>query len=314
MKTDIKVIDRLLALHLEVNIWSARKKLCPEDFSGAVLPPEDLASLGSKRICDPEDLRVFGMLKSRAVSLLDRHGIRFLGGWAVAEEHAEEIIDQLTRINSDFDTAKEEFLARYDQSVQEWINKHAGWERIIAQSTVSAEHVRSRMGFSWKMYRIMPPRPSDPSMTGLSQEVENLGATLFGEVSKTASEAWYNCFAGKTSVTRKALSPLKTMHRKLCGLSFVEPRVAPVAELIATAMDSLPKRGRIEGGHLIMLQGLISLLRDTRALVEHGQMIIDGTSSKDVLELLLDQGSDGKEDTPIIPPRAQPVLASCGLW
>ena len=104
------------------------------------------------------------------------------------------------------------------------------------------------------------------------------------------------------------------MHRKLCGLSFVEPRVAPVAELIATAMDSLPKRGRIEGGHLIMLQGLISLLRDTRALVEHGQMIIDGTSSKDVLELLLDQGSEGKDDTPIIPPRAQPVLASCGLW
>ncbi|WP_240191877.1 DUF3150 domain-containing protein, partial [Desulfoprunum benzoelyticum] len=53
-QTDIKVLGSLLALHLEVNIWTARKKLSPEDFDGAKLPPDDLASLGSKRVCDPE--------------------------------------------------------------------------------------------------------------------------------------------------------------------------------------------------------------------------------------------------------------------
>ena len=57
-QTDIKVLGSLLALHLEVNIWTARKKLSPEDFDGAKLPPDDLASLGSKRVCDPEDLNV----------------------------------------------------------------------------------------------------------------------------------------------------------------------------------------------------------------------------------------------------------------
>ena len=39
--TDIKVLDCLLALNLQVSIWSARKKLTPEDFSGVsalVLP------------------------------------------------------------------------------------------------------------------------------------------------------------------------------------------------------------------------------------------------------------------------------------
>mgnify|MGYP003371351978 CR=1 FL=1 len=53
--TDIKVLDCLLALNLQVSIWSARKKLTPEDFSGVSaldLPPDDLASLGSKRVCD----------------------------------------------------------------------------------------------------------------------------------------------------------------------------------------------------------------------------------------------------------------------
>ena len=41
-QTDIKVLDNILALHLEVNIWTARKKLSPEDFDGATLPPDDL--------------------------------------------------------------------------------------------------------------------------------------------------------------------------------------------------------------------------------------------------------------------------------
>ncbi|NCC04433.1 MAG: DUF3150 domain-containing protein [Proteobacteria bacterium] len=320
-QTDIKVLHSLLALHLEVNIWTARKKLSPEDFAGAVLPPDDLASLGSKRICDPESLSIFGTLKSRAVSLLDRHGVRFLGGWAIPDNLAGDIADELRQIQNDFNAAKEAFLASYDQSVRDWIDKHSGWEQIIADSTVSADYVRSRIGFVWKVYRIMPPDPADTITAGLAEEVESLGQTLFGEVSKAATEAWHKCFAGKTEITRKALSPLRTIHQKLTGLSFVEPRVAPVAELIQTAFESLPKRGRIDGANLLMLQGLVSLLRDADGLVEHGQMVIDGTTSRDVLGLLLvkdetDEPLPVPEDITqirIIPP-PQAVLPNCGLW
>ena len=328
--TDIKVLDSLLALHLEVNIWTARKKLSPEDFAGATLPPEDLASLGSKRVCDPEALRVFGTLKARAVSLLDRHGVRFLGGWAIPESQADAIVTELEQILQDFNAAKEDFLSRYDESVRDWIAKHSGWEQIIADSTVSADYVRSRMGFIWRLYRIVPPDPADPVMEGLKDEVVSLGQTLYGEVSKAATEAWHKCFAGKTEITRKALSPLRTIHQKLSGLSFVEPRVSPVADLIHTAFEHLPKRGRIEGANLLMLQGLVSLLRDTDALIEHGQKIMDGTTSKDLLSLLVEgQGEmpelDVQDDLDIVaavddlPPifpdiPMQPVMPNCGLW
>ena len=66
--SDIRILDELLALHLDIRLWSARKKMTVEDFGGAKLPPEDLASLGSKRIADPETLRIFGTLK--ALSLI----------------------------------------------------------------------------------------------------------------------------------------------------------------------------------------------------------------------------------------------------
>lgn len=329
MHTDIQVLDSLVAIHLEVNIWTARRKLSPADFGGAVLPPGELASLGSKRVCDPEDLRVFGTLKARAVSLLERTGVRFLGGWAIPEDKAEAVHQELETIGQEFEAAKEAFLGRYDEAVRQWIARHARWERIIADSTVGVEQVRSRMGFRWQAYRVVAPSPGDAVASGLHQEVSGLGGTLFGETAKAAAEAWHKCYAGKTSVTRKALSPLRTIHHKLAGLAFVEPRVAPVAELMDTAFQSLPRRGRIQGAPLLMLQGLVCLLRDTSALLEHGQKLMDGTTPGDVLQALtalradhgpvIDDPPDtrrSQDEFPLagIPVPLCPALPSQGLW
>lgn len=40
--SDIKVLDNLLALNLNVSLWSARKKMVLEDFGGAELPRKTL--------------------------------------------------------------------------------------------------------------------------------------------------------------------------------------------------------------------------------------------------------------------------------
>lgn len=231
MKSTIQALNHLVVVNLNIHIWTARKKLVPLDLGGAELPPEDLASLGSKRICDPEDLRTFGTLKARAVNLLERSGIRFLSGWAVPSSRIDAIMQELASIRDEFNAAKESFLQRYDQSVQDWIAKHPQWGNIIAGSTVSEEYVRSRMDFRWQVFQAVQPGTVDPTkkLDNFMEDIDQLGHTLFDEVAKAASEAWQRCYAGKTEITRKALSPLKSIHEKLLGLTFVEPRVAPVA-------------------------------------------------------------------------------------
>lgn len=110
------------------------------------------------------------------------------------------------------------------------------------------------------------------------------------------------------------------------GLTFVEPRIAPVAELLDTAFRSIPKRGAITGSILIMLQGLVSLLQNPQALMEHGQMILDGRkNSHKILESLLleecaiqveaEQGVEDTADEPLFDDAAlPPVIESHGLW
>ena len=321
---NLSVLDQLVVVNLDIHIWTARKKLSASDLNGAELPPDDLASLGSKRICNPEELKTFGTLKARAVNLLERNGIRFLSGWAVPETRMDEIAVELAAIRTDFDDAKEKFLRRYDQVVQDWIASHPQWGGIISGSTVDENYVRSRLSFRWQMFQVNAPVgvSSGQLRDNLSADVDGLGDTLFDEVARSAKDTWQRCYAGKTEVTRKALSPLKSMYDKLMGLTFVEPRVAPVAELLDTAFKSIPKRGAIRGSMLVMLQGLVSLLQNPQALREHGQLILDGRRNpKKVLESLFldalpDQASENSlereetsRDNHIVP-----VIDSRGLW
>ncbi|BDQ38469.1 hypothetical protein SYK_28290 [Pseudodesulfovibrio nedwellii] len=317
--TDITVLDHLMALNLDVNIWTARKKLTPSDFGGAELPPEELASLGSKKICNPQELRIFGTLKARAVNLLDRTGVRFIGGWAIPEDQADDIVTELISIRDDFLNAKEQFLNRYDEAVRDWITQHPGWERLIGSSTVSADYVRSRIGFKWQLFKLLPPT-EDAVHQGLQEEINDLGGTLFGEVAKAATDTWHRCFEGKDQVTHKALSPLRSLHKKLSGLSFVEPRVVPVVDLLETAFNRMPARGYIHGSALIMLQGVVSLLRDPATLVAHGQKILDGNDTNDILAGLVADtipllSAEEPVVTEFVPePVPQHQIDSHGLW
>ena len=316
---NVTVLDRLLAVNLDIHIWSARKKLVPLDLNGAELPPEDLASLGSKRVCDPEDLKIFGTLKARASNLLERNGVRFLSGWAIPEAKSQEVADELINIRDEFEQTKQSFLARYEQSVQDWIDKHPTWASIIAGSTVSKEHVSSRLSFAWQMFRVIPPFAQ--SGGDLHDEVDKLGYTLFEEIARDAADTWKRCFDGKSEITRKALSPLKTMQQKLHGLSFLEPRVLPVTELIQAALDSIPRRGAVDGNLLIMLQGMVCLMQNPQALMEHGQKLLDGQQQADDVLRILEQSVLGQrvseemeDDEPSSQPLNKPIIESHGLW
>lgn len=356
--SDIKVLDHLLALNLNIGLWSARRKLSPGDFGDVELPPEDIASLGSKRICDPAKLCIFSTLKARAFGFLDRQGIRFLGGWGIPEDKAGDVIAELCSIRDEFNLEKETFLAGYDEGIADWIAKHPRWANIIAGSTVSGEYVRARLNFSWQLYRVAPPvgLADERAMThcGLHEEVEGVAGTLFGEIAKDADDIWKKVYSGKSSVTHKALSPLRALQQKMTGLSFVEPHVAPVADLVETVLARTPRKGNIVGADLLMLQGLVCLLREPDALIPHAHKLLEGQGAEDVLDAIVngvetehtekeegsvgasaeipdpDDGADGdcpilfsdrepeadiRGDSPRFPPDAVPVLPdSFGLW
>ncbi len=312
VQTDLKVLNDIVALHLDINLWSARKKLTPEDFGDAQLPPEQLASLGSKKICDPKELRVFGAIKSRAFATLDRIGVRFLGGWAIPKSRVNEADAALEELDNEFLKAKHSFLDRYDEAINEWISSNPGWESLIAGSLVSVDYVERKLGFNWQMFSVGVTNKTRSD--GFGHEVQGLGSVLFSEIAKTAKDVWNKSYAGKTEVNRRALSSIRTIYTKLYGLSFVEPRVTPVTELIESALLKVKGKGPVLGVNLVLLQGLLALLQNPEAVLEHGQRILEGQSVVGLLDefIVLEDESEVHEELPV--DVEVPQLDSFGLW
>ena len=318
-KTEPTVLKSILAVNLDVNIWSARRKLQPGDFVHSELPPEKLASLGSKRICNPSDLKVFSTLKARAVNVLDKSGVRFLGGWAIPEAKAAEIVNGLDLIAEEFKHAKDKFMKNYDQAVQNWIKENPGWEKIIATSVVNADYVASRIAFNWQVFKVVNPTGRKKTLleTGLQYEVSNLGGTLFDEIAKEARNAFNRSFMSKSMITRKALSPLKGIQQKLSDLSFIEPKVAPVVSLIENAIARIPGRGAIQGPDLLMLQGLLTMISAPASMALYGQEVIESRTNESIVldSLRLDSSPEqkpkGKKKQAKNP---SSKLESYGLW
>lgn len=260
-----------------------------------------------------------------------------MSGWAIPETKVDMIVEELLKIRDAFFVAKNDFLADYENSLESWIAKHSVWANIIRNSVVGADYVRSRLDFKWQLYKVSPLLETENNTavieSGLAEEVTGLADTLFTEVARSADEIWKKVYMGKTEVTHKALSPLRTLHEKLIGLSFVEPHVAPVAEIIKSAINRVSPKGNITGTELLMLQGLVCLLKDSENLVLHSQKLIEGYGPATVLDSLIANSEISPEsidktpsvdeqqiitDEPILPEipviPTKPVIPSMGLW
>ena len=272
------ILERVVLVKVEANIYGARKKLKKEDLvlaDGSKLPPEDLASLGSKRLLDPDQLTVFNRLKKEAERICLRVGTRFLGGFAIPNESAAGITSELERIAQDFAVAKTEFLAGYDAAVTDWVVRHPEFAGIIEQAVDSVEFVSTRLSFDYVLVSVGLPEALPPDdVTRLETKIGSLSEQMFYEISVDANQFIEQSLLGKDQVTRNALRPIRRMRDKLDGLGFLDYRVAPVVNTIDELLAKIPNKGAIAGGILQEILATALLLADPAKTRRHGEGLL----------------------------------------
>ena len=272
------ILDRVVLVKVEANIYGARKKLKKEDLvlaDGSKLPPEDLASLGSKRLLDPDQLTVFNRLKKEAERICLRVGTRFLGGFAVPVESAASITAELERIGLDFAAAKTEFIAGYDAAVTDWVVRHPEFAGIIEQAVDSVEFVSTRLSFDFLVVSVgLPDRLPPADVARLDRKIGSLSEQMFYEISVEANQLIEQSLLGKEQVTRNALRPIRRMRDKLDGLGFLDHRVAPVVSTIDDLLARIPNKGAIEGSILQEILATAMLLSDPDKTRRHGEGLL----------------------------------------
>lgn len=319
------ILDRVVLVKVEANIYGARKKLKKEDLvlaDGSKLPPVDLASLGSKRLLDPDRLTVFNRLKKEAERICLRVGTRFLGGFAIPRESAAGITLELERIAQDFAHAKSEFLAGYDAAVTDWVVRHPEFAGIIEQAVDSVEFVSTRLSFDFLIVTVGVPNTLPPEdIARLETKIGSLNEQMFYEISVEANHLIEQSLLGKDQVTRNALRPIRRMRDKLDGLGFLDYRVAPVVGTIDALLARIPDKGAITGSILQEILATAMLLADPDKTRRHGEGLLAeqnyamndaGTEAEDDLAEPPDLLATADQSLPL-PLLSPPVLSDCDI-
>lgn len=257
------ILQNIVVVSLSISLWTGRKKLRPEDIrlgEGGSLPPEKLASLGSKKVMDPARLAPFAACKRQAERACLAVGSRFLGGYAVPAEKVDALMAELDGIGHNFESEKTTFLAAYNEALGEWCADNAEWSGVIRAAVESPEYIRNQLGFKVATFHLNPVPGHEASLT---EEVEEgLAATLRREIRQAAKVVWEESFSGRTEVGQKAIRPVRAMVEKLDGLSFLSDEANGLAEMGMKVLKGLPISGAIVGPDFAALSGLVCQLAD----------------------------------------------------
>lgn len=266
----MQVLEKIACVHLDVRGFSGRKAMKAEDLKGISadqIPPDELASLGSKRYCDPKKVAVFASLRRRMQRTLETIGVRFLGGYAIPEERVNEAVTALDAITAEYTAARDEFLVEFDQASREWAREFPEWEPVILRAIPPVETIAGRLRCSYQVFRINPiDRESEADETtanrGLEQATKGILGQLYHEAAVAASDLWEKSLRGRNQVTQRIRRPLDTLIDKLDGLSFIDPAVRQLATRIEDCVKQLPDDGPITGIPLSALTGMVLILSD----------------------------------------------------
>lgn len=306
MTAKLEYLDRVDLVSLHCPIWTGTKRLRSDDIElgqGGKLPPEPVATLGSKRIIDPDELAVFRMLKSRAEHACEAVGVRFLRGYAIPREKTEAVSQALDGIAGEFRAARDKFLARYDQAVESWVRQYPEFEPQLRKELTPVGYVAKRLGFEYAVYRVSATAAVAGS---LADQAGRMGSQLLHEVAVEANELYRKSFAGTAGsdrrATRRSLRPIRRMREKLAGLAFLDSAITPMVLAIDSLLAALPKTGPLEGELFYRALGIVLILSDPDKVRRHGAgqlQVAEVAGSQD--DLFADEDAVPEDDVRIAP-------------
>ncbi len=241
------LIDQLAIVILTITSWSGRTKIQPEDLRGDLsgIPPAEIASLGTLKYLDPQKLQGLATLRASAYRECLAVGTRFLGGYAIPLDKADELMARLEIIKDKYDQLATEILRERDQLVQHWADQNAEWSEVILAAASRATARQHPPEFRVTPF-VLAPAACAPQ--ALQAAVEELPGTLLDEIAQEAKLAYEGSFKGRTECTAKSLNVLSRLREKLWGLRFISADALKVMADIDDVLGKLPASGPYQAG------------------------------------------------------------------
>jgi hypothetical protein len=286
-----QIFEQSVGVILDIKIWSGAKKLKDEDFAGIELPPEELVSLGSKRIHNKETLKPLQAVRTKAITALEGVAVSLYGGkvWLLPEDRADDLQTTLEGLYAEFEVEKTQFLEDFYNQQQQWLEHNRKWAAILEPYLETPDSVEKKFAFAWRTFKISPAQ-NDGLATSVSCDMTS---ALMREVSHLATEA-YDTLKDRDRATPKNLNRLDRLVSKLKGLAFVDPGVCIIEQEITQILDSRDANGVLSGSNVFHLACLLVQLKNPQVLNE----ILDAARNGNSYQFSYDPVADASSVTP----------------
>lgn len=279
----VKHLENMCVINADFDIWSGQTRLSASDLKlgvGGEIPPEKVAQLGNKKVCDPAKLKGFHRLKAETRRFLLSYGMPFMNGYAVPLAKTDEICKKLDKIDAEVRRLKEEFINGYNNAVDEWCRENPEYENAIRSGALPREAVAKRIGFEYQVFMVSPTQ-DEQSVQRLNRKVEELGNDLIDEVVNEANDFYNRRLAGKTYVATATAATLKKLRDKVDGLSFLNSAFTPLVSLLDQTLAGYEKYGsgkrNIEGVFFFQIMAAVLIMCDRQRIQEYagGSLSVD---------------------------------------
>jgi len=268
MTVDKALLQELVVVNADYDIWSGQVRLEDKDIKlgeGGELPPDRVAQLGNKTICDPASLKVFRSLRGATRRMLEGYGLPFLTGWAVPRSKLSEILGKLETARLTFEQEKQAFLGNYDSSIQNWIANNVGYEEAIRNGVLDRSSVEKRLKFDYQVFHIQPVSGEPNAEKRLADQTKGLAGQLFREIETEADEFYQKYLRGKAEISVRTRKRLECLADKVDGLSFLNRAFEPVVRLLRETVDGYDQHadhGPIGAPFFFQIHSVVTILRD----------------------------------------------------
>lgn len=268
--TERSIVDRIVVIVPRFTQWTGTRAMHEGDFAigtGGQLPPKEVTkSLGLKAIIDTQHLRVFDRLKHKAEAVLEGCGVRYLSGWAIPEDKADQVFKSLDALVEQYSMEKADFLSRYDTLVKEWADQNPTFAKEIMEGKLDVNAVSERISAGYESFRLQPVTAE--KAVALAKSIGGLTSELIAGVTRSARIFFKESFLGKTRASRKTVNAVLKIRQKLQGLAFLNSSILPVIAFIDKVINEMPSEGYFSGEPFWKLAALVKTLGDATLLEE----------------------------------------------
>lgn len=267
----------------DTTLWTASAKATPEDYGldAGDLPPEAIASLGSKKLINREALKPLLSIRYQMRRACAEVGTKFMGQFAVSLDEAKKLCLKLNELVIAGNKAKDEFMATFDEEIQKWHDANPRWAHILSASTPEKERIAKRITFGYIPY--VAGVPNDPELAAsLLNAYGGMEETLIDEIATEARQFVKSSLStGRDDGSQRTVKPLIRIANKLRALNFIDPSIGHVQQVIMGVLACIPATGKVEGDAFWGLTRAAHVLASPKSFRDMAKSISDGKKTVD---------------------------------